>query len=213
MELRALAVLSLGAALLLTAPLGALAEPPPVTPSTGAATGPVNPPEADGQTVTLTGPFEPPPPPRSKKKPASPPKTAAPPPQPSPNQPAAPRRRAVSPPPARQRSVARSVAKPLVRVHGGPSRRVADLPAFRGGGSAVVAEPLPSASPQVARAALAPAVADAKPHSSTNWWVPLVIAVGSLLFLVALRFAYRGWAIRRSNRQWAKHFDKVHRDT
>lgn len=218
MGLRALAVVSLGAALLITAPLGAFAEPPPETPSTDAASGSVHPPsEAAGQTVTLTGPFEPPPPPPSKKRsaktPASSAKTATKPPQPAPSPPAAPRRRAVTTTPARQHLVVHSAAKPRVRVHGGPSRRVADPPASRGGVSAAVAARPASATPQVARAVGASAVAPTKPHSSMNWWLPLVIAVGLLLVLVAIQFAYGRWATRRSDRQWAKHFDKVPTDT
>ena len=218
MRLRAVAVISLGVALLLTAPLGALAEPPPETPSTDTASGSVNSPsKADGQTVTLTGPFESPPPPRSKKRsaksPASSAKRAAKPPQPALSPPAAPSRRAVTTTPARQHLVVHSVAKPRARVHGGPSRRVADPLASRGGVSAVVAAPPASATPQVAHAVGASAVAPTKAHSSTNWWLPLAIAIGLLLFLGAIRFAYGRWAIRRSDRQWAKHFDKAPRDT
>jgi hypothetical protein len=118
-----------------------------------------------------------------------------------------PRRRAVATTSARRRAVTHSVAKPRVRARGGPSGRVADPPASRGGRSAVVAAPPASVAPQAARGAVAFAVADTKPRSSTIWWLPLVIAVGLLLFLVAIRFAYGRWAIRRSNRQWAKHFD------
>jgi hypothetical protein len=118
-----------------------------------------------------------------------------------------PRRRALTTTPARRHVVTHSVAKPRVRARGGPSGRVADAPASRGGHSAVVAAPPATVAPTAARSAVSSAVADTKPRRTANWWLPLVIAVGLLLFLVTIRFAYGRWAIWRSHRRWIKHFD------
>jgi hypothetical protein len=199
MESRALAVLLLGGALIFGASAVAVADPPATTTATSTGSDAAAPPPApDGQTVVIVGPFDSPAPPPKPQKHST---AAGRPPQDSPAVTAAPRRRAVSPPPVPQRvSPARKSDAHRSPPRGGPSRLVSP-PTPRGGGSIVIAPPT---APLVT-----PVTVPATPHRSVRWWIPLMIAAGLLGFLLAVRLACRGWAARRSQREWTKHFDEV----
>jgi hypothetical protein len=54
-----------------------------------------------------------------------------------------------------------------------------------------------------------PTGVEAKPRDSANWPLPLLIAVGSLELLIAVRFAYCRWSRRRSLRRGAENFARA----
>ena len=108
---------------------------------------------------------------------------------------------------AKSRVVPRKRARSHASVHGGQSLRVALHPVARGGPSEAQTQPVdlaaPAGPPAVAASATPAAVA-APPARPTNgsdslkWVVPVVALAGLLALLVAIRFAYWRWAIRRS---------------
>jgi hypothetical protein len=160
----------------------------------------VPPPEADGQTVTLTGPFPPvpAPTPRKSSKQKAP---VAPAPAPTPASPPPSRARAVIAPAREQRAAVDKPAESPNSVRGGASRPVSAPPVARGGASAVEHR-VASVSPAEPLAAASAAVGTRAPES-TGWVLPgvlLGLLAGFGLF-IASRFAYWRWAIHRSRCQ------------
>jgi hypothetical protein len=73
---------------------------------------------------------------------------------------------------------------------------------------------VPSVTPgAVTSQAAVPGIASRVQRDSTSWWLPPLIALGLAALLVAVRFITRRWAIRRSQRRWARHFDEVPAET
>ena len=221
MQFRALAVTLLGAMFLCIGPHTVFADDSPPGSEVVITPGKAAPPAGSGErSVVISGPFAPPAPPAAKKSsqqttsksstqaaspPPAPPPAPAPPPPPPPA-PAATSRAAVASP-AKSRVVPRKRARSHASVHGGQSLRVALHPVARGGPSEVQTQPVDLAAradpPAVVASATPAAVAAplARPSNggdSLKWVVPVVALAGLLALLVAIRFAYWRWAIRRS---------------
>jgi hypothetical protein len=198
-SMRLRAAFALGLAILIVAPVGALADAPPTATAANATGTATEPPDTAGQVVTIIVPAEATPPKKAATKTAKAATTA-------------PTTPAHAAPVVRRRTVTHAVTrrtpvKPKSRpsVHGGASTRVAE-PRARGAASTVVVAPPVRGVPP----ALAPAVASpAKPGDSTSWTVWLLAAIGALELLVVMRFAYRRWSRRRSLRRAARNVSQA----
>jgi hypothetical protein len=227
MHFRVIAIACASAAFLCGGPSSAVADDPPsgqtvvITLGKSSPPSPPPPPSGDGQTAVVTGPFPPDPPPDSKRNsPQTPTKsssqattksstqTASSPPPPS----AEPQQAPATSQTAETQPAHSHVAHPRrapshVSVRGGLSRRVAPLPAPRGGASAVEVRPVDliiavprgkSLAVADQHAAAARAVRSAAGRDWFKWVVPIAALMGLLALFAAVRHAYWRWAIHRS---------------